>query len=151
VTPGTADPESTEALVERANEARERLLVSVQALDRKRHQLARPVRAVGRTLEVVGGRQLQLALVVGGALLGSGLLAAVALRVRRSRARSFSSLLQPRRSFLGEVLWHAGVGLASFTVVQAGKLTIVALLQAARAPRRPTLPAPHETNHRLTP
>jgi hypothetical protein len=133
VTPGQVDPDSTDALIERANQARARLLHSVEALDRKRHQLAKPVRAVGRTLEVVGGPRLQAALLVGGAVLVSGVVAAVALRNRREASRSLLTLLRPKRSFLAEVLWRAGVGLATATVVQAGKLTLKTLLEAPPA------------------
>jgi hypothetical protein len=135
VTPGQVDPDSTEALLERANQVRNRLLESVEALDRKRHQLTRPVLAVGRTLEVVGGRRLQPALMVGGALLVSGALAAVVLRARRQQAsNTLRNLLRPRRSFAAEVLWRAGVGLATFTAVEAGKRAIKALLEAPSRP-----------------
>jgi hypothetical protein len=104
------DPESTEALVARATEARDRLLKSVEALDRKRHQLVKPV--------VLAERNLQPALAVGAALLATGLLAAVAIRATRNSARS---VLHPRHSLVKEVLWSAGVGLTAVTIFEAVK------------------------------
>ena len=134
----SVDPESTEALVARADRARARFLHSVDALDRKRHQLARPARAVGKTLEIVAAPTFQPAVVVVGALASAAVLTAVVVQARRREQRR--SIFTPQgRSFWGELAWHAGLALASITLTGAARLGLRSLLQGARSAHRASL------------
>lgn len=83
-----SDPHSSERLVELASEARERLLLSVEALDRKRHELAKPITAVVTTLDAARRGLARPSTLVVGAVIATGLVGAIiGIALTRKRRR----------------------------------------------------------------
>jgi hypothetical protein len=124
--------EDTQALVQRADQARVRLLRSVEALDRKRQQLLRPAVMVEKTL-VAATRYPHptIGLAVGGSILLAAGLTALAMGSRRQRAVFY---LGRRPSFWREAAWRAGVGLATLALSEGTRLGLRALARPRRAP-----------------
>ena len=112
-------PDGADALVERATAVRERLLGTLEALDRKRHALTAPVAAVEHTLAVAARG-------AGPALLASGVVVAVvtgvgmAAQARRQRAR---------RTRWSAVAQQVGAALAVLLVAEVAR-GVVARLSA---------------------
>jgi hypothetical protein len=130
--------ESTDELVQRGNEARARLLKTVDALDRKRQQLVKPVVMVEKTLVAATRHPLPaIGLAVGGSLLIAGGLTVLAMRSARPRA---VISIGRRPSFWRELALRAGVGLATLVLAESARVGIRALARPRPARAQRALP-----------
>jgi len=112
----TQEPDK-EQLVQQAVDARERLFKSVEALDRKRHQLTHPIATVNTMLGTGSGNR-KPALLGLGAVVGMATVAAIIVHRRRARAASH---VEARRTFWRGVATQVGVALAAWGIMRVSE------------------------------
>jgi hypothetical protein len=122
------DKTQEEILVRKANLARERLLAVVDELDRKRHNLAHPVKLVSRNFHMP--QPVSIAALGGAALFAIGTIGFVVARLnarkaRQARAHPLRKLMEkqlPQRSFWADVGNRTAKALITFGLIEVGKL-----------------------------
>lgn len=121
-----------EILTRRGNLARERLLAVVDALDRKRHNIADPLKRVARQLPAPAS----MAVIGAGALLAIGAIGLVVAKVnaRPPPRRKLFERRPPPPTFFGEVAGRTLKALLIFALVEAGKIGVRRAVNALPPP-----------------
>ncbi len=124
-----------EILTRKANLARNRLLEVVDALDRKRHNLAHPMKLVARQLP----QPASMVALGAGALVAIGAIGFVVAKVkaRPPPRRKLFERPPPPPTFFGAVASRTLKALLVFALVEAGKLGIRRATNALPPPANP--------------
>lgn len=127
------DKTRQEMLVHQADQVRERLLLVVDELDRKRHDLAHPVRTLRRQLPP----PIAIAVLGAAALITVGTVGYfVTHRIaKRRRARRVVLHAPGKPTFWSEVGTRTARALISFALIEAGKLAIRRAAQSVQPPQ----------------
>lgn len=117
-------PTDTDALEQRADVTRERLFTLVDALDKKRHKLQKPMEVAGRVA----------APLLAGAAMAAGVATVAFMHSRKKRERApwlRFGRSEPKPSFWAQVARQVGVSLVAYALSEVGKRAVERVVQSS--------------------